>query len=219
VKDPVKEDDKPSDLASPGGKDSMNEEQEEMAKDASEEAKDAAEEEKEKDDESKEARDRRRARDKRAGARDARKAARDARMARDAKLAKDADKDKGMDAAEITALVRKEIAAGAGKALDAAEIVKQVVAQTVPAIRKEEAAKASLYGRLSPIVGAFDHAEMTHADMAAYGLDKLGAQKASDPIMALDYLLAGRAQVTQPSYRASAQDSSGEDFVSTYLKN
>jgi 8-oxo-dGTP pyrophosphatase MutT (NUDIX family) len=214
-----------------------DEDQNEMAKDASEEAKDATEEEKEKDDESKKAKDSRRARDKRAGARDARKSARDARKtARDAKAAKDAkavkDDDgnkgnkgekgdegekgdkgdkgdakdkraKGMDAAEVAAIVKKEVDAR--------------VASIGPAMRKEEAAKSSLYGRLSPIVGAFDHAEMTHAEMAAYGLDKLGAQKAGDPITALDYLLVGRSHVAEPRHRASAQDAAGDSFVDRYI--
>jgi 8-oxo-dGTP pyrophosphatase MutT (NUDIX family) len=199
------------------GMDSMSSEEEE-GMDAAECAEDAEEEKDDEKDESKEAKDRGRARDRRAGARDARKGARDkAKGARDAKAAQDAAdaaaKGKGMDASEITVLVRREIAAG-GKALDAGEIVKLAVAQVVPAIRKEEAAKASLYGRVSPIIGAFDHAEMTHTDMATYALDKLGAPKGStDPVSALDFYLAGRTQVIEPRRLALDGTSTGAKAI------
>jgi 8-oxo-dGTP pyrophosphatase MutT (NUDIX family) len=196
-------------------KDSMTSE-EEAAEDAKECAEDAEEEKDDDKDESKEAKDRGRARDRRAGARDARKSARD--------KAKDDDEDdkdgKGMDAAEVLTLVRKEIAAG-GKALDANEVVKLAIAQVGPAIRKEESAKASLYGRVSPMIGAFDHAEMTHVEMATYSLDKLGAPKATDPVSALDFYLAGRSQVVVEARPRLAMDSasgtSGNAALDAYL--
>lgn len=218
VKDPVKKDDSPSDI----GKDAMSEEQEE-GMDAAECAKDADEEKADEKDESKEAKDRGRARDRRAGARDARKSARDRKAARDAKSAKDAEKDddkkdKGMDAAEITVLVRKEIAAGS-QALDAADIVKQVIAQVQPAIRKEEAAKAALYGRVSPIIGAFDASEMTHVEMATYSLGKLGAPKAADPVNALDFYLAGRSQVAVVERRFAQDAVSDDSYMGKYLNS
>ena len=195
-------------------RDSMSSE-EEAAEDAKEYAEDAEEEKDDEKDESKEAKDRGRARDRRAGARDARKGARDSKSARDAKAAKDKEdddkKDKGMDAAEVEALVNRKIA---GVKVPSAE---EIVAQVRPAIRKEEAAKASLYGRVSPMIGAFDHAEMTHADMATYALDKLGAPKAADPVSALDFYLAGRTQVAAP-FRA-ALDTAGESFVDKYLNS
>lgn len=216
IKDPVKKDDKPSDI----GKDAMSEEQEE-GMDAAECAKDADEEKADEKDESKEAKDRGRARDRRAGARDARKSARDRKAARDAKSAKDADKDddkkdKGMDAAEITVLVRKEIGS---QALDAADIVKQVIAQVQPAIRKEEAAKAALYGRVSPIIGAFDASEMTHVEMATYSLGKLGAPKATDPVNALDFYLAGRSQVAVVERRFAQDAVSDDSYMGKYLNS
>lgn len=207
VKDPVKEDDKPNDKASPGAGDAETSEEEMDSKEAS---CDAAEEEKDKEDESKEARDRRRARDRRAGARDARKMARDKR----AKDAEGKEDKKGMDAAEVSALVQREVAKVKVPSMD------EIVAQVRPTIRREEAAKASLYGKLSPAVGAFDHSEMSHTDMAAYGLKQLGAKDAADPITALDYLLAGRAQVAEaPHRRAAAQDSGGENFLDRYLNS
>ena len=211
VKDPEGKEDpgKKQDLkGAPGAtKDSMTEE-EEAGMDATEEAKDADEEKADKEKDDKEARDRKSARDRRAGARDARKSARDrAKDARDKAAAADAAKGKGMDAAEVAALVKREVAAATP---DIAAIHKT--------IRQEEHAKATLYGRISPIVGAFDHSEMTHVEMASYGLEKLGAAKSTDPIMALDYLLTGLAQASAPVRpRASAQDGGGESFMDKYL--
>ena len=49
--------------------------------------------------------------------------------------------------------------------MDAAEIKK--------AVMKEIAAKGNLYDKLSPVIGAFDHAEMSLDEMAAYGAKKL----------------------------------------------
>jgi hypothetical protein len=124
--------------------------------------------------------------------------------ARDA--ARDAMMKKGMDASEVEALVKREVAAAAP---DIGKIKSE--------IRKEENAKASLYGRLSPIIGAFDHAEMSHAEMAAYGLKKFGAPEASDPVTALDFYLAGRTQVIQPARVAQDSATVGESFMDKYL--
>ena len=112
-----------------------------------------------------------------------------------------------MDAAEVAALVKQEVAAN--------------TASIVPAIRKEEAAKHKLYERLSPIVGAFDHAEMSHVEMAAYGLKQLGVtDAAADPVTALDFLLMGRTQVAEAQQRVrprAAQDASGDTFIDRYV--
>lgn len=197
-------------------KDELSEEEEE-AEDAAESAEDAEEEKEDEKDESKEARDRRSARDRRGGARDWRKAARDKRHARDVDFidtgygpqpirgtkgysGKKAGDSKGMDAAEIAALVNTE--------------VDKRVAAIGPAMRKEEAAKSALYGRLSPLIGAFDHAEMTHTEMAAYGLKKLGAPEAKEPVTALDFYLAGRSQAPTTSQRGAAHDSAASSISS-----
>lgn len=181
---------KKGDLKSPKGedsKDSMTEE-EEGASDGDDDKKDdkeAKDGDEDKDDDKKEAKDKK------------------------GKDAKDSMKGmKGMDAADVEALVKREIAKAAPN-----------TAELVRTIRKEENAKAQLYGRISPITGAFDHAEMSHAEMAAYGLKKLGAADAADPITALDYYLAGRTQVMQPTQRTHAQDSSDGSFVDRYLNS
>jgi 8-oxo-dGTP pyrophosphatase MutT (NUDIX family) len=170
--------------------------EEEEAEDAAECAEDAEEEKEDEKDESKEARDRRSARDRRAGARDARARVRD--RAKDSK--------KGMDAAAVAALVKQEVAT---TALDAAQVAALV--------RKDETAKHRLYQRLSPIVGAFDASEMSHADMAAYGLKKVGQPESKDPVTALDYFLAGRSQRGEPQGAAHDSASKGESFVDKYV--
>lgn len=194
-------------------KDSMSSEEEE-GMDAKECSEDAAEEAEDAKDESKEARDRALDRSRRAGARDARKSARD-------KSAKDSSKEKGMDAAAVSALVDGKLAAMDAK-VTAIKVptAEEIVAQVRPAIRKEEAAKASLYGRISPIIGAFDHAEMTHVEMATYSLDKLGAPKgAADPVSALDFYLAGRTQVATPAAHALDAAPAEGSFMSKYLNS
>lgn len=209
--------------------DAMNEEE---AADKAEEAKDAAEEKEDGEKEDKDAKDRRRARDKRAGARDERKRARDkahkeAKDAADAAAAKTA-KD-AADAAAATAAAAAA-AAAAGKGMDAAAVTalvkEQVSAATtalIPGIRKEEASKHKLYERLSPLVGAFDHAEMSHVEMATYGLGKLGVTtKPADPVEALDMLLTGReqaAEALQGARQRTALDGTGAgtSFLDKYL--
>ncbi|MGA7537417.1 MAG: DUF2213 domain-containing protein [Steroidobacteraceae bacterium] len=108
---------------------------------------------------------------------------------------KDKAKDKGMDAAEIVALVRKETLAG-----------------------------QKLYQRLSPVIGAFDHDEMTHREMAAYGLKKLGRPESTDPVTALDSYLDGYVAASSRSRSESrpahALDSASDDsFVGRYINS
>ncbi len=70
-----------------------------------------------------------------------------------------------------------------------------------------------------PIIGAFDHSEMTHVEMASYGLKKLGAPEAkADPVTALDFYLAGRTQVAAP-VRHAQDASAGDSFIDKYLSS
>lgn len=128
---------------------------------------------------------------------------------------KDKAKDKAKD---------KEMEMAKGKGMDAAEVaalVDQRVAGIVPAMRREAAAKLKLYGRLSPIIGAFDHDEMSLSDMAAYGLKKVGAADAKDPVTALDYYLVGRGNAVQVERTVrTAHDAVDENsFMGRYLKS
>lgn len=93
--------------------------------------------------------------------------------------------DKGMDAKEVT-----RIATAAAR-----EAVKG--APTFADFAKEAAARDDLYTRLTPLTGAFDHKEKTLAQVAEYGVQKLGlkAPKGQE-IVAIDSYLAGRKQNT-----------------------
>lgn len=67
--------------------------------------------------------------------------------------------------------------------MDAAEIKR--------AVMKEIAERDSLYRKLSPVIGVFDHAEMDIKAMAAYGAKKLGLTHSS--VEAVEGYLAGAA--------------------------
>ena len=83
------------------------------------------------------------------------------------------------------------------------------------AIVKDAADKHALVDRLKPHVGVFDHAAMTHADVAAYGVEKLGltAPKGSEAV-ALDMYLRG---VETNKTTAVATDSKPGGAVAAYL--
>jgi hypothetical protein len=83
------------------------------------------------------------------------------------------------------------------------------------AIVKDAADKHALVDRLKPHVGVFDHAAMTHADVAAYGVEKLGltAPKGSEAV-ALDMYLRGVETRATP---AVATDSKPGGAVAAYL--
>jgi hypothetical protein len=224
VVDPVKKTNSPDDLASPGAKDGMPDEgmdAKEDDADKMEAAKDADEEKSDKDKDDKEARDRKSARDRRAGARDARASARDSRKGARDKMAKDARDaaaaaaaGKGMDAAAVTEIVNAAVAKVK------VPTVAEMIAQVGPVIRREEAAKVGIYGRVSPLIGAFDHAEMTHEQMATYALDKLGAPKPPagvDPTAALDFYLAGRTQVLTPMHQGMDAAANSSPALEAYL--
>lgn len=79
------------------------------------------------------------------------------------------------------------------------------------AVCAEEATRRKLYRQVAPIVGAFDHDEMSTREMAAHALEKLNLPKAKDPVAALQFYLHGQ----QP--RAMAQDAYDASFLTEYL--
>ena len=89
------------------------------------------------------------------------------------------------------------------KAHDAAEVARLVT--SVERNRRELAA------RLVPVIGAFDHSEMTLPQMAARALEQLQLPKAKDPVGALEFYLSGRAPA------GAARDSSDASFLDGYL--
>ena len=106
-------------------------------------------------------------------------------------------KEGAMDAKEVRALVAREVAkalAGKSGAMDSKEVMRE--------IKKRD----DLANRLSHFIGTFDASEMSHAEVAAYGLKKLeiSAPKGSESAVLQGYL-HGRA--TPASRAVSAMDS------------
>jgi len=78
--------------------------------------------------------------------------------------------------------------------------------------------RASLYDSLSPVIGAFDHAEMTLDQMVDYGCKKLSLSppKGSELVAVESYLAA--ASKAPSATVAMDSKSSGTGFVSQYVK-
>lgn len=87
------------------------------------------------------------------------------------------------------------------------------------AIIKRLASRDRLAGQISAIVGTFDHSEMTHAQVVAYGCEKLGMAKADEGMLA-GYLM-GR-QVSTPAARVAVDGAEparkAGSFVEKHLK-
>lgn len=95
--------------------------------------------------------------------------------------------------------------------MDAAEMKKSVI--------KEIAQRDNLYKKLSPIVGAFDHSEMSLSDMAAYGAKKLNLtamDSASALPMVEGYLVAHSVKATAVVTAMDSAKNSSE--IADYLK-
>lgn len=100
-------------------------------------------------------------------------------------------------------------------AFDAAEIAREVQKQ---AVRHEQ-----LAGRLSRTIGAIpDYHEMSLAQLALYGLEKLGIEPPTDgddpSVVALEYFLRGRANSGMGG-GAGGMDSAGDSFVDRYINS
>lgn len=87
-------------------------------------------------------------------------------------------------------------------------------------IYADMAAKQSLYGRVSPIIGAFNHAEMSCDDLVDYSNKKLGikANRVTGRV-ALDSYLMGVSKATKaPAARAADSAVASHDAIDQYLK-
>lgn len=104
-------------------------------------------------------------------------------------------------AAELKALRRK-----------VQELEKGAVKSVMSAVARRDA----LAGKLSKVVGTFDHAEMTEAEVAQYGVQKLGiACDSGAEIAALQgYLMAA----AKPAFAADAADKPRASSIDSYLK-
>lgn len=104
-------------------------------------------------------------------------------------------------------------------AMDAAEVQRQIAdgikAHTASVKRRDALAK-----QLGAHVGTFDHSEMTEAEVAAYGVKKLGldAPKGQEAAMLAGFLKAKGAPSESKTVKpASTMDGAAGDFVSAYL--
>ena len=99
-----------------------------------------------------------------------------------------------------------------GSGMDAAEVFRAIVGQVA---RRDKLAK-----QLSAHIGTFDHSEMTEAEVAAYGVKKLGIHAAAGQEAATltGFLLAKGDPAKQPTVKTvAAMDSHGETFVTRHL--
>jgi hypothetical protein len=94
---------------------------------------------------------------------------------------------------------------GKDSSFDSAEIARVICA--------EAAQRRKLYNRLVPVVGAFDHDEMTLPDMAAHALKQLNLPTSKNPVVALEFYLEGRVQ----SGVGAMDAASSAHFVKEYL--
>lgn len=101
-----------------------------------------------------------------------------------------------------------------GEAMDAAVVFKSVM--------HEVSRRDRLAGSLSKHIGTFDHADMTEAEVAAYGVQKLGLKDIpkGQEATALAGYLAGRPDPVKAAATHVAMDSrsGGSNFINKYLK-
>ena len=90
--------------------------------------------------------------------------------------------------------------------MDAAEIRKSVF--------KEMAQRDSLYAKVSPVIGSFDHMEMGVKEMAAYAAKKIGL--AFDSVEAVEGYLAGKASAK--TVVATGMDSAKNQDALAYIE-
>ena len=147
------------------------------------------------------------------------------------------DGDKKTTPADMTAAVEdaKEKGAAAGKAAGeeagkaaGEEAGKAAVASAMDAmpaaIIAAFSARDRLASRLSAHVGAFDHSDKTHAEVVAYGIEKLGikdAPKGNEGIYLDAYLAAlpapSKARMSRSADVVDHDDTTGEDELPKFL--
>ena len=111
----------------------------------------------------------------------------------------------GMDAKEVQRIVDAAVAralASVSHGMDAKEMMVQV------------GQRDKLAEQLSHFIGTFDASEMTHAEVASYGLSKLGIPAAKGAELAT---LTGYLHGRQPSKAVTAMDSKESTFLKNYL--
>ena len=99
---------------------------------------------------------------------------------------------------------------------DTEEKIEAMVGDAMPKVLRALAQRDSLARELQPLIGVFDHAEMTLGQVASYGVKKLGVSIAPTP-EALTAYLAGRKAVAAPATQVGDAKDSGA--TPAFLKN
>lgn len=100
-----------------------------------------------------------------------------------------------------------------------ADLQAKPAAMDAAGIAADLAKKADLANRLSHHIGAFDHAAMDHAQVAAYGAEKLGLDKDHAVVAVESFLKARPASASAYSMDAAgAAKSTGAAFLAEQLK-
>ena len=99
---------------------------------------------------------------------------------------------------------------------DTEEKIEAMVGDAMPKVLRALAQRDSLARELQPLIGVFDHAEMTLGQVASYGVKKLGVSIAPTH-EALTAYLAGRKAVAAPATQVGDAKDSGA--TPAFLKN
>jgi hypothetical protein len=96
--------------------------------------------------------------------------------------------------------------------------------ELVTEVQKVAVRHEQLAGRLSRAIGAIpDYHAMTTAELAKYGLAKLGLQPPGDDddsaVVALESFLQGRAGHGGQGGSFAGMDSAGDDFISRWINS
>lgn len=113
---------------------------------------------------------------------------------------------------------------GSANALDEEALAGKAADAAVARIRADDAVKADIYDRLSPLVGAFNCRAMDSAAVVDYGLKKLGikAEKGTERATLTAYIdgvnRTASTQLAAVKAADSAASGSGCDTINAYLK-
>ena len=94
--------------------------------------------------------------------------------------------------------------------------VQELEKGAVKAVMSAVARRDALAGKLSKVVGTFDHADMTEGEVAKYGVKKLGiACDSGSELAALQgYLMAA----AKPAFAADSAEKPRASSIDSYLK-
>ena len=100
---------------------------------------------------------------------------------------------------------------------DTEEKIEAMVGDAMPKVLRALAQRDSLARELQPLIGVFDHAEMTLGQVASYGVKKLGVSIAPTPEALTAYLAGRKATAAPATHVGDTKDNSGA--TPAFLKN